>query len=105
MSKTKLELKNVAKMKGMEEEFNRLLTLATEDCLARPGIKQKRQVIMTVELTPNPNDAEQVVVRPFCKSKGPVRKGADYVMNTTVRNELTFQPNSPLEPDQGDLFE
>jgi len=104
LSRTKLELKNLPKVKGIEAEFNRLLTLATEDCIQRPGIKAKRQITLVVDLTPNANDPEQVVVRPYVKSKTPVRKGSDYLMNTTVRNELTFQPNSPMEPDQADLF-
>lgn len=105
MSRTKLGLKTLHKIHGLEEEFDRLLGAATEDCLSRPGIKKTRQIMIVVDVMPNPNDVEQCFVKPYIKNKMPVRKGSDYVMNTTVKNELTFQPNSPMEPDQGGLFE
>jgi len=105
MSRTKFQAKNLHKVSGLADEFDRLITAATADCLERPGVKQKRQVSIVVDLTPNPQDVEQVIVATCVKSKTPVRGAAPYLMNTTIKNELQFQPNSPMEPDQGELFD
>lgn len=56
-------------------------------------------------MTPYPGDPDDVVVDTTLQSKGPARVIPAYRMQSTANNGLKFQPGSPLEPDQGDLFD
>ena len=97
-------LKTLYKVGASEEQFNSLLKALTVDCLSRPGITKFRELKIQLKLTPDKNDPDNVVVETIMTSKMPSRAADIYKMTTSVNGELRFQPSSPMDPHQGDLF-
>lgn len=98
-------LKTLRKVGASQEQFDSLLRALSLDCLNRPGITKHRELKITLKLTPDKNDPDNVVVETVMSSKMPSRAADIYKMTTSVNGELRFQPSSPMDPHQGELFE
>jgi len=98
-------LRSIHKMRGVEDEFDRLMSQATQDCLQRPTNTKPRELTIKLKLTPDPSDADNVIVEPAFPqlklTQAPLDK---YRMTTGAKGDLRFQPNFPLDPHQQDLF-
>ena len=99
-SKSVYNLAGAQKIASLQEEFDKRVAAAVEDCRQRPGIKKAREVTLTVKLTPHPQDADDVFVDHEVKAKLPIKRIDTYRMQATNNNGLKFQPNSPEQPDQ-----
>jgi len=104
-NKSVFNLETIHKVGHLAEDFDGLLTNAVRDCKERPGMQKAREIKLIVRVTPDKEDPEDVIVQSVVSGKTPAREASPYKMQTTVNNGLKFAPSSPMEPDQGELFE
>lgn len=57
----------------LEEDFRQQLEFAVADCRQRPSLAKKRTVVITLEITPHPQDPDDVVLQPITQRKTPSR--------------------------------
>jgi hypothetical protein len=55
------------------EDFKQQLTFAVADCRQRPSLAKKREVHLRLEITPHPQDPDDVVIQPITTRKTPAR--------------------------------
>jgi hypothetical protein len=104
-TKSVFKLETIHKVGHLGEDFDALLTAAVRDCKERPAMTKAREIKLTVKVTPHKDDADDVVVQTEVTGKTPARSALPYLMQTTANNGLKFAPSSPMDPDQGELFE
>jgi hypothetical protein len=88
--------------------INHALRQAVADIQDRPGDKSRRNVVITIEMTPkldgNLATLDTVQTRILIDLKIPRRQTVDYPMLPTPDNRLIFQELSPMDPRQMDLM-
>jgi len=104
-AKTLFKLESLHKVGHLAEDFDGLLLQAVQDCRARPGMQKPREIKVTVRVMPDKQDPEDVIVTSQVTSKSPAREASPYKMQSTHNGGLKFAPSSPMEPDQGELFD
>jgi hypothetical protein len=57
----------------LQEDFKQQLEFAIADCRQRPSLSKKRVVVVTLEITPHPQDPDDVVIQPITQRKTPCR--------------------------------
>jgi len=92
-------LKSLAKIQGLEADFDATLQAMVRDCRERPGLKQKRKLAVQLEFLPD-EKGEDVVVTVQTRNTLPTRVAERYKMMATVNNGLKFSPASPMDPEQ-----
>jgi hypothetical protein len=55
------------------EDFKQQLDFAVADCRQRPSLSKKREVHLRLEITPHPQDPDDVVIQPITTRKTPCR--------------------------------
>jgi len=95
-------LKSLAKIAGLESDFDATLQTMVRDCRDRPGLRQKRKMALLLEFAPE-EKGEDVIVTIQTKNSLPTRTAERYKMMATVNNGLKFSPMSPLDPEQTSL--
>jgi hypothetical protein len=103
MAKALFKLESIHKIGHLAEDFDALLTQAVRDCKERPAMAKPREIKLTVRVIPSKQSADDVEVHSVVTGKTPAREALPYLMQTTINNGLKFAPNSPMEPDQGEL--
>lgn len=104
MSKTVFNLKNVHKLRGLQEKFDNAIHALVADCKARPAIQQKREIVLKIQFLPDKQDPDDIVVGGSLTPKIPAQSLEGYKMQSTHNDGLKFSPDSPLDPAQGDLY-
>ena len=104
-AKALFKLDTLHKVSHLAEDFEALVTEAVRDCKARPGMQKPREIKIVVKITPHKQTPDDVVVQSSIGAKTPTREADPYLMQTTVNNGLKFAPMTPMDPDQGELFE
>ena len=104
-AKTFFKLETIYQIGHLADDFDALLAASVHDCKQRPALAKPREVRITVRITPDKSDPADVVVHAGVGAKMPGREALPYLMQSTAQNGLRFAPSSPLEPDQGELFE
>lgn len=90
----------------LEQAFDEQLKAFVQDAIKRPQIEKVRKLTLTVEIRPaakTDGTCDDVFVDCYTASKCPTRPVQTYRMRSTVNGGLKFQPDAPLEPDQGTL--
>ena len=99
-------LRSLYKMRGLEDEFDRLLEQVTRDCIERRTNTKAREITLKLKVTPDPGDEDNVIVQPTLPQVKLTLPPLDtYRMTTGAKGDLRFQPNFPLDPHQQDLFD
>lgn len=57
----------------LAEDFRQQLDLAIADCRQRPALAKKREVHLRLEITPHPQDLDDVLIQPITTRKTPAR--------------------------------
>lgn len=57
----------------LEEDFRQQLEFAVADCRQRPSLAKKREVHIKLEITPHPQDPDDVIIQPITQRKTPCR--------------------------------
>jgi len=104
-AKSLFKLETLHKVEHLAEDFDAFLAAAVGDCKERPGMQKRRKITIDVDVLPDKEDPQDVVVVATVGSKMPARSALAYKMQSTANNGLKFAPSSPLEPDQGELFD
>lgn len=104
-TKSVFKLETIHMVGHLAEDFDAMLTAAVRDCRERPAMTKPREIKLTVKVVPHKDGADDVVVAAAVTGKSPAREALPYLMQTTVNNGLKFAPSSPMDPDQGELFE
>lgn len=104
-AKSIFKLQSIYRVGHLAEDFDGLLTAAVRDCKERPGMQKPRDIKLVVRVTPAKDDPDDVIVASHVESKVPARQALPYRMQTTHKDGLMFAPSSPMEPDQGELFD
>ena len=55
------------------EDFRQQLDAAVADCRQRPALSKKREVHLRLEITPHPQDVDDVLITPTTVRKTPAR--------------------------------
>lgn len=104
-SKCVFNLESVHKIGRLAEDFDAALVAAVRDCKERPGLRNPREIKLTVRVIPHPQEPEDCIVHSQVTTKSPARVADAYKMQSTHNHGLKFAPSSPMDPDQGELFE
>jgi hypothetical protein len=99
------KLQTIHQIGKLAEDFDALLAAAVADCKSRPGMTKPREITLKVIVTPSTEDERDVVVKSLVGAKTPGRGALPYLMQATAKNELMFNPDSPIDPDQGTMFD
>lgn len=86
----------------VEKKFNEHLAMLAKDCIDRPLIGKVRKLTIHVELTPFVTEGgvcDDVQVDFEVLFKRPSDRARPYLMRSTNKGGLRFQPESPLAPD------
>lgn len=57
----------------LAEDFRQQLEFAIADCRQRPALAKKREVHIRLEITPHPQDPDDVLIQPITTRKTPSR--------------------------------
>lgn len=74
----------------LADDFRQQLEAAVNDCKQRPSLATKRQISLKIEITPHPNDPDDVEIQPILTAKTPARKLAVIRARRTPKNQLQF---------------
>lgn len=88
---------------NLANDFDATLASLVKDCLARPGVKKRRQVSIVIDIDPVPNadgSCDDVEVNVQVTSKAPAKLVRPYRMRATQKGGLKYSPDSPDNPDQ-----
>lgn len=83
-------------------EFDGLLRNLVRDCLAKPGVKKARKLVVTLEIWPvlaSDGTCDQIDIVPVVKATVPNRSLAAHRMSTTRNGGARFMPSNPMDPD------
>ena len=75
---------------GLTTDFGQQLEAAVEDCRQRPSLDEKRAVTLRLEVTPHPEDPDDVIIQPITTRKMPARKIEPIRARRTPLNQLQF---------------
>ncbi len=98
------DLKSLYRVKGLAEDFDAVLRALVQDAMARPGVTKKRELKLSIEVTPK-DTADDVNVTVRTSSTLPARTALTYNMFTTTNAGLKFNPATPSTPEQTDFLE
>ena len=90
MNVTNLTLKSLYLLEGLSDDFQNRMDAAVLDCHQNPLNQKARTVKIEIELTPDEQDMDRVVVRPVVTSKMPSRSLAPIRAIRTRNNQLRF---------------
>lgn len=89
--------------------INDAIRACTLDVLDRPGLEKPRKVLIEIDFEPqtDPDSAALDVVKVgfSIKTRFPVRQSQQYPMLASREGTLGFQPLSPNDPRQGELYD
>lgn len=74
----------------LADDFQQQLEAAVADCKQRPSLAVKREVKLTLTITPHPQDPDDVEIQPVTQRKTPARKIDIIRARRTPRNQLQF---------------
>lgn len=91
MNTSELSLKSLHLLSpSLADDFRDQLEAAVKDCQQRPALAKKREVSVKLAITPDPEDADDVLIFPVTTSKRPAREIQPIRARRTPKNQLQF---------------
>jgi hypothetical protein len=93
-------------MGELATDFDEEVARLAKDCIARPSVGKVRELKLLIRFVPHTKQdgtCDDVHVDCQVVTRTPAKQRQPYLMRATVNGGLKFQPDSPLNPDQGSL--
>lgn len=87
---TDLSLKSLYLVPGLASDFEAKLQAAVRDVRERPALSKARKVKIELEVCPDPEDADDMLIKPVITATTPARSLQPLRARSNARNQLQF---------------